>query len=277
MPSLLERFAAKPLLWLDDDAYTDRLLAGGKTPLLESGEFVAFRRKAAGLLKVEVTVVPVGAAAAAWAAKQPELKEAMASKKRAVVPVRTLLADEGLRATLVETVRALRGALPAQPLVLAMPSPRAWVNAAYRIAFGTETEVGGDEADAAAVYVAEFLRSFGEAGVDGVLLVESAGADPANAGEIEWYQPVTNLAAHYRWALGLQFADGSGFSGDVKGVDFSIASKALPGAVAGLAVPEAFWSGGDAPAVPAGGFRFARIPADAVPEKVLERLAVLRA
>ena len=273
MPALLERLATGKLLWLDDYAYSQALLAGGRTPLLESGEYVAYRRKASGLLKAEVTVVPLGTAAALWAEGHPALKEAMAAKKRAVVPLRTLLGDEELRANVVETVRALRGAFPALPLVLSIPSPRAWVNLAYRIAFGADTEVGGDEADSAAVYVAEFLRSFGESGVDGVLMIEGEGADPANADEIAWYQPVTNLAQHYRWALGLQFADGSGYAGDVKGVDFTIASKALPGAVAGVVVD---FGGADAPSAPAGGFRFARIPADAVPEKVLERLAALR-
>src|SRR5438128_446190 len=84
-----------------------------------------------------------------------------------------------------------------------------WLDDAYRLAFGSDTEVGGDEADSAAVYVAEFLRSFGEAGVDGVLMIESPGTDPGNAEEIGWYQPITNLAQHYRWGLGLQFADGS--------------------------------------------------------------------
>lgn len=273
MPALLERLTGGKLLWLDDYAYSQALLAGGKTPLLASGEYVAYRRKASGLLKAEVAVVPLGTAAALWADGHPELKEAMAAKKRAVVPLRTLLADEDLRANLVETVRALRGAFPALPLVLSIPSPRAWVDEAYRLAFGSGTEVGGDEADSAAVYVAEFLRSFGEAGVDGVLMIEGEGADPANADEIGWYQPVTNLAQHYRWALGLQFADGSAFTGNVAGVDFTIASKALPGAVAGVVVE---FAGADVPAAPAGGFRFARIPADAVPEKVLERLAALR-
>src|SRR5690242_19702597 len=128
MPALLERLNTGKFLWLDDYAYSQALLAGGKTPLLESGEYVAYRRKASGLLKVEATVVPVGTAAALWAERNPALKEAMAAKKRAVVPLRTLLGDEELRANVVETVRALRGAFPALPLVLSIPSPRAWVN-----------------------------------------------------------------------------------------------------------------------------------------------------
>lgn len=278
MPSLSERIAqaGRPLLWLDDFAYVERLLGGGKTPLLEGAEYVAFRRKATGLLRGELTVVPVAKIAAAWLAKNPALKEAMAAKKRAVAPLRTLLADEGLRANLVDTVRALRVAIAGLPLVLSLPSPRQWVGQAYQAAFDSEVEVGADEADSAAVYVAEFLRSFGEAGVDALLLEEAAGAEPVDASEIDWYQPVLNLAAHYRWDVGLRLPEAAKFAGDVRGVNFVIAPRPLNGAASGVAVPSGFWGGADAPAAPAGGFRFVQIEADAVPEKVLERLAVLR-
>ena len=280
MPKLLDRLAAsdKPLLWLDDIAYSDKLLAGGKTPWLEGAEYTAFRRKAQGLLKPDFTVIPLGRVVAAWVASHPPLKEAMAAKKRAVSPVRTLLADEGLRAHLVEMLKGLRAALGSAPLVLAIPSPRAWVTQAYEQAFGAgaEVEVGGDEADSCAVYVAEFLRSFGESGVDGLLLEERAGAEPANAEELGWYQPVINVAGHYRWDLGVRLPTAASFSGDATGVQFVIAPKAVSGAANGLALPDAFWTGDAAPAVPKGAFRFAEIPAQAVPEQVLARLNALR-
>lgn len=280
MPKLLDRLAAgdKPLLWLDDTVYSDRLLAGGRTPWLDAAEYVAFRRKAVGLLRPDFVVVPVGAYARAWVNARPALREAMAARKRAIVPARTLLADEAMRAQLVEILRGLRAAFGGPPLVLALPSPRAWVGAAYRQAYGddAEVEVGGDEADACAVYVAEFLRSFGDCGVDGILLEESAGAEPASAAEIGWYQPVINLAGHYRWDLGLRLISGAGFGGEASGVQFVIAPRPVPGAAYGLALADAFWSGAEAPAAPAGGFRFAMVPMDAVPENVLERLATLR-
>lgn len=279
MPKLLDRLAAgdKPLLWLDDTAYSDKLLAGGKTPWHDGAEYTAFRRKAQGLLKPDFTVIPVGRIVAAWVASHPPLKEAMAAKKRAVAPVRTLLADEPLRAHLVEMLKGLRAALGSAPLILSIPSPRAWVTEAYLQAFGAdaEVEVGGDEADSCAVYVAEFLRSFGESGVDGLLLEEREGAEPVSAEELAWYQPVMNVAGHYRWDLGVRLPTGAGFSGDATGVQFVISPKAVSGAANGLALPSAFWTGGAAPAAK-GGFRFAVVPADAVPEKVLERLATLR-
>jgi hypothetical protein len=55
-----------------------------------------------------------------------------------------------------------------------------------------------------------------------------------------------------------------------------ISRQTLPGAVPGVTTPTEFWSGATPPVVPAGGFRFAEIPADGIPERVLERIAVLR-
>ncbi|MGQ0619814.1 MAG: hypothetical protein ACT4QA_07850 [Panacagrimonas sp.] len=282
MAKLLDRIANsgnKPALWLDDTAYSDRLLASGRTPWQDGAEYVAFRRKAIGLLKPDFNVVPVAAFANAWVAAHPDLRAAMAGKKRAIAPVRSLLADERLRAHLVETLRGLRAAFAGQPLVLAIPSPRAWVSEAYRLAFGADAdvEVGGDEADACAVYVAEFLRSFGESGVDGLLLEEIEGAEPASAEELGWYQPVMNIAGHYRWDLGVRLPTAAAFSGSAGGVQFVIAPKSVAGAANGRVLGESFWSGEAAMVAPAGGFRFASVPADAIPEKVLERLATLRA
>lgn len=280
MPGFLERLAAagKPLLWLDDTAYAGRLLANGRTPWHDGAEYVAFRRKAQGLLRPDFVTVPVGAFASHWVAAHPDLKASMTAKKRAILPVRVLLADAGLRAHLVDTLRGLRAAFGGAPLMLALPSPRAWVSDAYALAFGAvaEVEVSGDEADSCAVYVAEFLRTFGDSGVDGLLLEERAGAEPANAGELAWYQPVINIAGHYRWDIGVRLPTAAAFSGEATGMQFVIAPKPIAGAAHGLALDDAFWDGAPAATAPIGGFRFATVPAEAVPERVLERVSVLR-
>lgn len=278
MPKFLDRLAAgdKPLLWLDDTDYSNKLLAGGKTPWHDGAEYTAFRRKAQGLLKPDFVVIPVGRIISAWIASHAPLKEAMAAKKRAIAPVRALLADEALRTHLVEMLKGLRAALSSAPLMLSIPSPRAWVSEAYRQAFGTDVEVGGDEADSCAVYVAEFLRSFGESGVDGLLLEELAGHEPVSAEELGWYQPVINIAGHYRWDIGVRLPTAAAFAGDATGLQFVISPKTIGGVANGLALSDKFWSGDAAPAAPKGGFRFAAIPVDAVPEKVLDRLNTLR-
>lgn len=280
MPDLIDRLggAGGPLLWLDDVAYVEGLLAGGRTPWLAAAEYLALRRKAQGLLQAEITALPLMRFMRARVQAHPDLREAMAAKKRAVFPARTLLADEALAAHLVEIANGLRAIFPAAPRVLAMPSPRALVREAWRLAHGSDADVeaGADEADACAVYVADFLRSFGTCEVHGLLLEEAADAEPVNAEELGWYQPVVNLAAHYRWALGVHLPDASAFVGEAAPLQFAIAPRALAGVVPGQVLAPAFWDGAPPEPAPAGGFRYASVPADAVPEQVLARLAVLR-
>ena len=274
MPSLDQLLSSgrKPL-WLDYGDYAGALLANGKAPWLDVSAFVAWQRKAQGLLKSDVIALPVAAVCAAWLAVNPSLREAMAAKSRAVFPLKTLLADEALRAHLVELAKGLRACFAELPLALVCPSPRRWVAEAWQQARGAdeEVEVGDDEADSASVYLADFLRSFGDAGIDVLLLQESDGSEPESTAQLELYQPVLNVAAHYRWNTGLgapagRLADAGGFG-----------LLVAPSAGSGRIVPTDFWSGGSAPALPAQGLHYATIPVDAQPESVLQRLADLRA
>lgn len=264
-------------LWLDYIDYAGRLLAGDRIPWLDITAFIAWQRKAQGLLKADVVVVPLAPLAAAWLVAHPQLGKAMAEKKRALFPIKTLLADTALRAHLVELAAGLRSSFAKLPLALVLPSPRRWIALAYEQVAGNadDIDIGEDEIDSAAVYVADFLRAFGETGVDTVLLEEAA--DHAiTAAEIGLYQPVINVAAHYRWSLGVQFAGAACAIDIASGLGFIIADKALDGIVCGIATPAAFWSGGDLPECAPGSFRFAKIPADTNPEKVLDLLIALR-
>lgn len=274
MPTLDSLLSAgrKPL-WLDYGDYAGALLAQGAVPWLDVSALVAWQRKAQGLLKSDVLQLPVAAVCAAWLAANPSLREAMAAKKRTVFPLKTLLADEALRAHLVELAKGLRACFADLPLALACPSPRRWVADAFRQAHGAgeEVEVGDDETDSAAVYVADFLRSFGDAGIDVLLLQESLDSEPASTESLALYQPVLNIAAHYRWSTVLDAP--AGRLSDAGGFGFLIA----PQAGGGRHVPAEFWGGAEAPDCPPQGFRHALIPAQAQPESVLQRLAGLRA
>ncbi|MES2681984.1 MAG: hypothetical protein V4650_00555 [Pseudomonadota bacterium] len=263
MGALLARLQATPqALWLDSHAYCARLLAGGSAPWLDVGNCVGWQRKAQGLLKADVLALPVADIIDAWLAAHPNLRTDMAAKARATYPLRTLLADEALRAHLVELVLGLRAGLAGLPLVLVLPAPRAWVLMAYAQAHGTATEAGEDEADSASVYIADFLRVFGEAGVEALLL--QAAEDAAGC------QSLLNVAAHYRWDVGVQGAS----SAPPAGTAFVIAAQALQGLTTGIALDQAFWNG--EAANPQGAFVYAHIPVAAQPEAVLDRLATLR-
>ncbi len=266
--------SGRAVLWLEYVAYAARLLSGGSVPWLNSAELIAWYRKAQGLLKSDVVALPAGAIAAEWVRHNAALAGAMREKKRVLHPLKTLLADEALRRQLAETLAGMRASLQGTVLALAIPSPRLWVGEAYALAHGSddEPEIGDDEADSAAVYIADFLRSFGESGIDVLLIAETAATEPRSAEQFDLYRPVANVAAHYRWALGLQ-QPAAAWDGADAALDFVLAPQTQPAGSTGLMLPEDFWSG--APAAQAA-FRYSVVPEQAQPEAVLERLAVLR-
>ena len=276
MSALTDRLAGS--LWLDYTAYAGRLLAGGSVPWLDVDAASGWMRKAQSLLKSDVAVLPAAAVVSAWLNTHAELTAAMAAKSRAVFALKTLLADEPLRAHLAELARVLRAGLPKLPLLLAIPSPKLWVVQAHAQAHGgNAVEVDADTVDSAAAYIADFLRVFADSGLDGLVLEETAASEPAGADDLALYQPLFNVAAHYRWDVGLRLpGEGRyGYEG-AAGLAFALGARVLPGLVTGVAVPSGYWSGGDVPARAEGGFRYAEIPAEANPESVLERLAALR-
>ncbi len=270
--------ASRPVLWLDANAYAARLLAGGAAPWLNAAELIAWQRKAQGLLKPDVVTIPLAQLCDAWLSAHPELRSAMAGKSRALYPLKVLLGDDALRAHVLEVVNGYRAVFTSMPLALVAPSPRAWVSQAYAQAHGAdaEAEVGDDEVDSAAMYMADFLRSFADSGVDILLLDEQDQARKLGASTLSCYQTVANVAGHYRWDLGLRLSAAGAESLEGAGLSFAVAAQEATGLRTGLEVPAEFWNGADAGATPAGGFRFVHIPEQAQPERVLERLEALR-
>jgi hypothetical protein len=272
MPALAECIAAQPnRLWLDYGAYAGKLLARGGAPWLELDAAVDWMRKAQSLLKSDVITLPVATVVTQWLNAHPALRSAMAAKHRTSFPLKTLLAEAPLRAHLVQLAGALRTVFPKAPLALALPSPQHWLALAWAQAHAEDPlEIDEDAIDGAAAYMADFLRELAGCGID-VLLLEESRAAP----DLQLYQALFNVAAHYRWELGLRLPDAaaapaSPFPG------FLVSSSPMETSTHGSMVPPQFWTGQTPPGCPSGGFRFAEIPADTGPESVLERLAVLR-
>jgi hypothetical protein len=278
MPLLSERVASNgPCLWLDYDAYAGALLANGSVPWLDVDALIGWMRKAQSLLKSDVVAVPVATVVEQWLAAHLELKTAMAAKRRVVFPLKTLLADTALRNHLVSLVKPLRSSFAKPSLLLSLPSPRLWVALASVQAFpGATIEIDADAVDSAAAYIADFLREFADCGIDGIVLQESAESEPASAEDLQLYQAVFNVAAHYRWDAGLRLPVAAHDAALAAGPAFVLSPRGSATGVSGLVVNAEFWAGEGPPECPAGGFRYAEIPVDAKPESVLDRLAALR-
>jgi hypothetical protein len=280
MHTLKERCAITPLLWLDCIAYTGALLADNKPPWLSTAECMAWLKKSQSLLHSDVVTLPMTPVLDAWIAAHPALQQALAATKpRAPLPLRSLLADAGLRQHLVELVTAARAAFPHAVLALSCLSPRRLVPWACQHAGrvpSADAGVDADDVDAATLYLADFLRGFGSSGLDAVLLEESASSEAQTPDDVQLYQTLFNLGAHYGWDIGLRLPLSSGPVQLGTGPGFAIGPQVPPPLFQGL--PATDWLDAHAapPVCPMAGFLFAEIPRDAPPEQVLQRLSVLR-
>ncbi len=268
---------ARPL-WLDYTAYATALLAGGHAPWLDTAACASWIGKAQSLLHSHVMALPLADVAGALLDNRPELLQVMVDKRRRVIaPLRLLLADEGLRIRVVDLMLAWRSKFAQAPLVLLCPSPRhllLWAHA--RCAPGETLVVDDDAVDSAAAYMADFLRVFSQCGLDAVLLQEREDTEPESAEALALYRPLFNLAAHYRWELGLQLPAAAAALPLAAEFAFVIAPRALTDKVNGILTGPDVWSGDELPQAPAGGFVHATVPATAGPEEVLARLTAWR-
>lgn len=273
MINLIEHLHTAPRLWLDYDAYAGRLLANGAAPWGDVDALIGWYRKAQGLLHSDVIAVPLADVAATRVATQVALRDAMASGRRPIAALKTVLADDGLRGQLRELLGALASSFADTPIVLTTPSPRRLINSARQLAGLDCVDVDDDAIDNAALLLTDFLRTFGDSGLAGVLLIESVDDAPATLDALELYRPLLNVGAHYRWAIGTHSEHALPAC---NGMAFAIATSASDDALSGLIVDSGFWNG-DAPRKRADGqFLHATLPADAQPESVLARLALLR-
>ena len=266
---------ARPV-WFDAAAYgRARLLGGGEVPWAAPAELTSFFGKTQAMLGSDAILADIADLFAQHAAADQALRAAMAARSRPGYALRTLLGDEQARADAAEAVGALAATKGMVPLVLTVPAPGRWLAAAAAQAHPGATEPDASQAETAAMYSADFLRTFGDSGVDGLLLDEG----PAPAGELtdpEAYRPVLNVAEHYGWPVLIRTEAAAPWPhGQVPGVAVWIGSSvgsSPPGRWGLVAGPE-FWAdtnpSADADLV------LAQIPAQADPEAVMKRVRAL--
>ena len=162
-----------------------------------------------------------------------------------------------------------------------MPAPGRWLAAAAAQAHPGAAPPEAGQAETAAMYSADFLRTFGDTGVDGLLLDEG----PVPAGELtdpEAYRPVLNVAEHYGWPVLIRTEAAAAWPhGPVPGVALWLGSAAAHAAGCGQRAPGRwgvvagpdFWADADPPAD--ADLVLAQIPAQADPEAVMKRVRAL--
>ena len=262
-------------LWIDGWKYGEKLLNNGSAaPWTDVGALVSFHNKLQGLLTSDVLTVSVDAFYDFWLKQNPDLLQQMADKRRLGFALRTLLADQSAKEQLHEVVKAICDSNTGTPVLLEMSSPKRWVGVAHCQAQKKDTaEVSWDDAEGAAMYVADFLRFFSDTGLNGVLLRDTEGEGPANEADALRYQPVINVARHYEWHVVLDGCSGGYSVSPEQGVTYCLGQQ---GASGQKLDPAYFVDNQAIPSLVEGQFFYVDIPVDAVPERVLESLEALR-
>jgi hypothetical protein len=275
-------------VWFDAVAYgRARLLGGGDLPWQAPAELTSFFGKTQAMFGSDAVLADVADVFAQRATADQALRAAMAARSRPGYALRTLLGDERARADAADAVGALAATKGAVPLVLTVPAPGRWLAAAAAQAHPGAAPPEAGQAEAAAMYSADFLRTFGDAGVDGLLLDEG----PVPAGQLtdpEAYRPVLNVAEHYGWPVlirteaaaawphgpvpGVALWIGSSESAPAPAPAAAAAGSGAPGRWGIVAGPD-FWADADPPAD--ADLVLAQIPAQADPEAVMKRVRAL--
>lgn len=273
-----------PRLWIDFNDYTKKLLLGkGENPWTTPAAYMSYYGQAYGLVKADVVSINVWDLFQHWMKEDSEAIPSMAGKRRVTVALKAMLEAYAPRELLAEVITALGNNYgDTAPLVLTIPSPRSLLIKAHQAANGELADVDEMKVDTAAMYLADFLRYFSETNLSGVLLMEDAELLPSSSEELSWYQPIYNVAKHYRWTTGLYLPSKDvAFSApeDVDIVIFPSGSETQDAGgcgVSGVEITEALWSDSQAPVAAGGGFYYFSIPDDAQPEAVLETLSALK-
>lgn len=236
------------------------ILQGREVPWESPMAYSNFFGQAQALLTADAALLDLGRFYAEVLAKDPVLTEAMGARSRTGYALRTLLGDEGVAERAVEIATTFTRTQSA-PVLLKIPSPMQWLARAHQHA-GRDgvADLDADDAEKAAMYVADWIRSFAGVELAGVLLDDrQALGVQVRQVEASSYAPVSNVTDYYRWPLALQRADG-----------VQVLGEDLRGALLG---PD-FWTGEET-SIPQAAFLTTQIPRSAQPEAVVSRVALL--
>lgn len=268
-------------VWLKSSAYTRRLLLGSAQadPWASAAGYLAYFVQSHSLLRPDVAVVEVGELFDAWSERAGGLAARLGNRRRPGTALRKLLELDAPKAVLAEVVVAVLSHLRGQtPLVLAMPSPRAWLLHANRMV-GEHDDVDADAVEDAAMYVADLIRCVSTFPVAGLLLEEQVNDAALTADYVERYRSILNVAGHYRWGTVLRLPSGAHLdTGAFGGFDAVIADgHATDGVpVCGRDDSAVFATTDALPPLGRDQFHFVEVNPNQQPEAVLERLARMR-
>lgn len=271
-------------VWLDYMTYGRRLFASGENVWAEVRQFIELVRQTQRLLASQVIEVRLDAYHRA--ALEPTPEAGFSRSLNPVSALRRLLRDEAPAKRALESIRALRTLYPDIPVALVLNGGARWLSLASND-MGFERSWNSDDVDNSSVYLAGLVRAFSNVGVAGIVLDFRGQGAISTPEQVELHRPVFNLAAHYKWTRGVMIdppalADVSALAGLIDlvlcpDVDLGTVAEPVEGIFVGGGLNERFWLGEESQELPERALCYGEIPEHAEPERVLSRLARLRA
>jgi hypothetical protein len=281
--------AMKRAVWLDFLPYANRLFAAGRKDMWNNADtFISVYSQGQGLLQSDVLGIPIYDFYSAFLDQHDDLIQSWTGKKSTFALKKLLSVDEP-RKVISDVLSGLHNLYQeAKPFVLMLPSPQKWLQWLHpRVRPERQISLNEDDIEAAAMYLAEYLRGFSTHGLSAIVLEEN---DPTvfNIDQaIPLYRPILNLAKHYQWSVGLLMEGPSDeTSGTADEIDFYLFRNSdlttlgplwEKGCCIGGGLNRNFWSGKQAlPDLSSAKLMYGVVPEDAEPETVLSQLKSLR-
>lgn len=265
--------------WLQADAYAKRILLGGAdaNPWESVSGYVTWFFQALNLTKSHVGVISITEVFDRQAEKNGGLANLLGNRKKAKVAIRRLIEPEDARTLINEVLNAvLYQAI--QPVVVSIPSPKAWLYHATQLAGLDTNEISDEDIEDAAAYIADLLRALSSHQIAGLLLEERPDDQQWSDAQVQYYRPLLNIAQHYRWSVVLRLPKEASIAAEV--------SQQFDAVIGNIRSNETTSTGVDVslqfnqelglPDLLPGEFYFIEVDEQSLPEKITEKVSAIQ-
>ena len=277
-------------VWVDFISYVKRLYTSREESDFWSNPdtFISVYSQGQGLLRSDVLGIPVGDIYFDYLQREQEVAQSWAGRKITFAQ-KKLLALEEPRNFLVSVITGLQNLFQgAEPLVLVLPSPQKWLQLLQQWLGQEHSQSISDyDVEAVSMYIAEFLRGLSTLGLSAIVIDECDSPSIEILEALLYYQPILNIANHYKWSVGIKIRevpeDAETLKSKVnflllKDSDFAQMSLFWEHGIAiGGGLGKAFWmQNSNSLEVIERGLLYGEIPSETEPEKVLVKLKEVR-
>ncbi|CCF81139.1 hypothetical protein [Helicobacter bizzozeronii] len=241
---------AQTKIIMDARAYAHKVLMQNKPyPWHDATLYSNYMKQVHSLLQADVLVLRFDKMLEEELKNNHELVAKMGEKQRSGYALKVFMADEGLKEITSSLINTATNTLHIS-IMTQLPSPLSLLQMTAQ-AVGKDQDFDDDLIENAGIYYADWLRSYKDSKVTGLLFDERD-----HTLKPQHYQPITNTASNYDWVVGFRRASVLEFMGYTQPIPI---------------LDSAFWLGEKTAPPPAPLF-FTEIHQDAMPEKVLEKL-----